>query len=93
MAFVSTFTHATNHATTRTFGARHVLNMIGALKLMNKPCLKRMVFYMAAFTTAFTLAGCSILPGMNASFGKPPIVRESPEEPANIDYTLLMVTP
>jgi polysaccharide export outer membrane protein len=45
------------------------------------------------FALSLGLTGCSILPGMNASFDKSPIVTESPEEPTDIDYTLLLVTP
>lgn len=102
MVSVSTFARLTNRAiscaTTSISSACHTFNKISTFKLMNKfhlklIVLKRIIFYIVACTTAFTLAGCSILPGMNASFGKPPVVRESPEEPANIDYTLLLVTP
>jgi len=39
------------------------------------------------------LSGCSVLPGMYASYGKLPEVRQSEEEPATVDYSLLQVTP
>ena len=45
------------------------------------------------FAISLGLTGCSILPGMNASFNKTAKVTESPEEPTDIDYTLLLVTP
>lgn len=42
---------------------------------------------------ALSCHGCSLLPGMYAIPGKTPIVKESPEEPATTDYTLIKVTP
>jgi polysaccharide export outer membrane protein len=39
------------------------------------------------------LTGCAILPGQYASYGKQAEVRESAEEPNEVDYTLLQVTP
>ena len=39
------------------------------------------------------VTGCAILPGQYASYGKQPEVRESVEEPNEVDYTLLQVTP
>jgi polysaccharide export outer membrane protein len=40
-----------------------------------------------------SLSGCSILPGMYASYDKKPKVLESAEEPVTVDYSLLQVTP
>ena len=40
-----------------------------------------------------SLSGCSVLPGMYASFDKQPEVLASAEEPAQMDYSLLQVTP
>jgi polysaccharide export outer membrane protein len=40
-----------------------------------------------------SVSGCSILPGMYASYDKRPKVLESAEEPATIEYSLLQVTP
>jgi polysaccharide export outer membrane protein len=42
---------------------------------------------------AMSLSACSILPGMYAHFERQPEILQSPEEPANLDYTLLQVTP
>jgi polysaccharide export outer membrane protein len=42
---------------------------------------------------ALSLSGCSILPGMYASYDKKPKVLESAEEPVTVDYSLLQVTP
>jgi polysaccharide export outer membrane protein len=42
---------------------------------------------------ALLMSGCSILPGMYASYDKKPKVLESPEEPVTVDYSLLQVTP
>jgi len=42
---------------------------------------------------ALSVCGCSILPGMYASYDKQPKVLESAQEPATIDYSLLQVTP
>ena len=39
------------------------------------------------------MTGCAILPGQYASYGKQAEVRESAEEPNEVDYTLLKVTP
>jgi len=49
--------------------------------------------FVLLFALSLGLTGCSILPGMNASFDKPAKVTESPEEPTDIDYTLFLVTP
>jgi polysaccharide biosynthesis/export protein len=40
-----------------------------------------------------SVAGCSVFPGVYASIYKEPEVRETKEDPANIDYTLIQVTP
>lgn len=40
-----------------------------------------------------TLTGCSVFPGIYASIYKEPEVRETKEDPASIDYTLVQVTP
>jgi polysaccharide biosynthesis/export protein len=40
-----------------------------------------------------SLAGCSVFPGTYASIYKEPEVRETKEDPADIDYTLIQVTP
>ena len=42
---------------------------------------------------ALSVSGCSILPGMYASYDKQPKVLESAEEPVTMDYSLLQVTP
>jgi polysaccharide export outer membrane protein len=42
---------------------------------------------------ALSMSGCSVLPGMYASYDKKPKVLESSQEPATIDYSLLQVTP
>ena len=42
---------------------------------------------------ALSLSGCSVLPGMYASYDKQPEVLASAEEPAQMDYSLLQVTP
>jgi polysaccharide export outer membrane protein len=42
---------------------------------------------------AVSMSGCSLLPGMYASYDKKPKVLESAQEPATIDYSLLQVTP
>ena len=42
---------------------------------------------------ALSLSGCSLLPGMYASYDKKPKVLESAQEPATMDYSLLQVTP
>jgi polysaccharide export outer membrane protein len=42
---------------------------------------------------ALSVSGCSILPGMYASYDKKPKVLESAEEPVTMDYSLLQVTP
>ena len=39
------------------------------------------------------IQGCSLLPGMYVVPGKAPIVKASPDEPADVDYTLMRVTP
>ena len=51
--------------------------------------------YALALTLGATvfLGGCSVLPGMFVLPGKTPIVPESPEEPATVDYTLIKITP
>ena len=46
-----------------------------------------------AFLLAICLGGCSILPGSFVVPGKAPIVKESEEEPASVDYTLIKITP
>jgi len=56
-------------------------------------CRNRTTQFIATLVTALTLSGCSILPGMYASFSKDPKVVESPELPANIDYTIYQITP
>ena len=42
---------------------------------------------------AFNLTACTFLPGMSAHYAKMPVVIESPEQPATLDYTLVAVTP
>jgi len=42
---------------------------------------------------AVSVVGCAILPGQYASYGKMAEVRESPEEPNELNYELLQVTP
>ncbi len=41
----------------------------------------------------FSLSACTLLPGMSARYSKSPVVIESPEQPATLDYTLVAVTP
>lgn len=41
----------------------------------------------------FSLSACTLLPGMSARYAKQPVVIQSPEQPATIDYTLVAVTP
>ena len=41
----------------------------------------------------FSLSACTLLPGMSARYAKSPVVIQSPEQPATIDYTLVAVTP
>lgn len=54
--------------------------------------LRGVVFVLTVGATML-LGGCSLLPGMFVVPGKQPIVTESPEEPASVDYTLLKITP
>jgi len=42
---------------------------------------------------ALNLTACTFLPGMSARYAKHPIVIESPEQPATLDYTLVTITP
>jgi len=39
------------------------------------------------------ISGCAVVPGMFASYDRQPEVLQTEEEPANVDYTLLEVTP
>ena len=62
-------------------------------RLMNVLGVRRWGRQVALLTFAVTLSGCALVPGMYASYGKQPEVRESAEEPDTFDYTLLQVTP
>lgn len=39
------------------------------------------------------MSGCAVVPGMFASYDRQPEVLQTEQEPANVDYTLLEVTP
>lgn len=39
------------------------------------------------------LTACTFLPGMSARYAKSPVIIESPEQPATLNYTLVAITP
>jgi len=75
-------------------GRKNATNGVGLMvSHSHNHCRNRTTQFIATLVTALTLSGCSILPGMYASFSKDPKVVESPELPANIDYTIYQITP
>jgi len=62
-------------------------------EMMIKPRLSRLGLFSLTFVVTLALPGCSILPGMYASFSKKPEVVASKEMPVDIDYTIFQITP
>ena len=53
----------------------------------------RVVVAGAMMASTLTLQSCAWYPGMVAAYGKQAEVKESPEDPVNVDYDLVKVTP
>jgi len=62
-------------------------------KSLIRPFPERLAGALAMALSLSVLAGCTVVPGMFANYDKQPEVIQSEEQPAEMDYRLLEVTP